>query len=95
MTVTFELDGQTFTALNGGPVFRINEAVSFQIHCETQKEVDYYWERLSAGGDEKSQQCGWLKDKFGVSWQVVPTVLIDMLAGHDGEKSQRAMAALL
>ena len=75
MTVEFELDGQEFTALNGGPVFKFNEAISFQVHCETQEEVDYYWEKLSAGGDEKAQQCGWLKDKYGVSWQVVPSVL--------------------
>ena len=80
MTVAFELDGQTFTALNGGPVFKFNEAISFQVNCETQEEVDYYWEKLSAGGDEKAQQCGWLKDKFGVSWQVVPTVLPELLS---------------
>ena len=72
MTVAFELDGQPFTALNGGPMFKFNEAISFQVDCETQEEVDYYWEKLSAGGDPKAQQCGWLKDKFGVSWQVVP-----------------------
>lgn len=75
MTVTFELDGCRFTALNGGPVFEFNEAVSFQISCETQANVDYYWEKLAQGGDETAQQCGWLKDKFGVSWQVVPDVL--------------------
>jgi predicted 3-demethylubiquinone-9 3-methyltransferase (glyoxalase superfamily) len=72
MTVAFELDGQAFTALNGRPVFRFNEAISFQVHCDTQEEVDYYWERLSEGGDETAQQCGWLKDKYGVSWQVIP-----------------------
>jgi predicted 3-demethylubiquinone-9 3-methyltransferase (glyoxalase superfamily) len=72
MVVAFELDGQAFTALNGGPVFKLNEAVSFQVHCETQEEVDRYWERLGAGGDETAQQCGWLKDRYGVPWQVAP-----------------------
>ena len=72
MPVAFELDGQAFTALNGGPLFKFNEAISFQISCETQDELDHYWEKLSAGGDPKAQQCGWVKDKFGVSWQVVP-----------------------
>jgi predicted 3-demethylubiquinone-9 3-methyltransferase (glyoxalase superfamily) len=76
MTVAFELDGQTFTALNGGPMFKFNEAISFQVDCETQKEVDYYWDKLSEGGDARAQQCGWLKDKYGVSWQIVPRVLI-------------------
>jgi predicted 3-demethylubiquinone-9 3-methyltransferase (glyoxalase superfamily) len=74
LTVEFELNGQTFTALNGGPAFKFNEAISFQVHCESQNEVDYYWEKLSKGGDEKAQQCDWLKDKYGVSWQIVPTV---------------------
>jgi predicted 3-demethylubiquinone-9 3-methyltransferase (glyoxalase superfamily) len=95
MVVAFELDGQTFTALNGGPAFTFNEAVSFQVHCETQEEVDYYWVKLSAGGDAQAQQCGWLKDTYGVSWQVVPTVLIKMLSDHNTKKSQRAMEALL
>ena len=95
MTVAFELNGQSFTALNGGPVFKFNEAISFQVNCQDQKEVDYYWEKLSEGGDEKAQQCGWLKDKYGVSWQIVPTVLIDMLGEPTSEKSQRAMAAML
>jgi predicted 3-demethylubiquinone-9 3-methyltransferase (glyoxalase superfamily) len=95
MTVAFELDGQAFTALNGGPVFRFNEAISFQVHCETQEQVDYYWEKLSAGGDAKAQQCGWLKDKYGVSWQVVPTVLLEMLNDPDPEKSHRVMEAML
>jgi predicted 3-demethylubiquinone-9 3-methyltransferase (glyoxalase superfamily) len=95
MTVLFELDGQSFTALNGGPVFRFNEAISFQVNCETQQEVDYYWEKLSAGGDAKAQQCGWLKDKYGVSWQVVPTVLTEMLNDPNHEKSQKAMQAML
>ena len=95
MTVEFEIDGQPFTALNGGPIFYFTEAVSFQVHCETQEEVDYYWEKLSAGGDEKAQQCGWLKDRFGLSWQVVPNMLGECLSDPDPEKSQRAMKAML
>ena len=95
MTVAFELDGQAFTALNGGPLFTFNEAISFQVRCETQEEVDYYWEKLAEGGDAQAQQCGWLKDKYGVAWQVVPTVLIEMLQDPDAEKSQRTMAAML
>jgi predicted 3-demethylubiquinone-9 3-methyltransferase (glyoxalase superfamily) len=79
MTVAFELDGQAFTALNGGPIFKFNEAISFQVNCETQQEVNYYWDKLSEGGDEKAQQCGWLKDKYGLPWQVVPRVLPEML----------------
>ena len=95
MTVAFELDGQAFTALNGGPVFRFNEAVSLQVYCETQQEIDHYWEKLSAGGDEQAQQCGWLKDRYGLSWQIVPLPLLDLLAGDDSEKSQKAMTAIL
>lgn len=95
MTVEFEIDGQPFTALNGGPMFQFNEAVSFQVHCRTQEEVDELWRRLSEGGDESAQQCGWLKDKFGVSWQVIPDGLIELVAGPDQEKSQRAMRAML
>ena len=95
MTVEFELDGQTFTALKGGPIFKLNEAISFQVDCATQEEVDYYWEKLSEGGDEKAQQCGWLKDKYGLSWQIVPRVLVEMLNDPDAKKSQRVMAALL
>jgi predicted 3-demethylubiquinone-9 3-methyltransferase (glyoxalase superfamily) len=95
MVVTFELDGQAFTALNGGPAFKFNEAVSFQVNCETQQEVDYYWEKLSAGGDPAAQQCGWLKDKYGASWQVVPTVLPRLVGDPTSEKSQRAMKAML
>jgi predicted 3-demethylubiquinone-9 3-methyltransferase (glyoxalase superfamily) len=95
MTVAFELDGQSFTALNGGPVFKFNEAISFQIDCATQEQVDYFWEKLSAGGDPEAQQCGWLKDRFGVSWQVVPTVLIELLNDPDYAKSQRVMTAIL
>lgn len=95
MTVAFELEGQSFTALNGGPVFKFNEAISLQISCESQEEVDHYWNKLSAGGDEKAQQCGWLKDRFGVSWQVVPKALIEMLLDPDAGRSQRAMTAML
>ena len=95
MTVSFELDGTPFTALNGGPVFTFTEAVSFQINCADQKEVDYYWDRLTAGGDPKAQQCGWLKDKFGVSWQVVPVALTKMFGDPKNPGSQRAMQALL
>jgi predicted 3-demethylubiquinone-9 3-methyltransferase (glyoxalase superfamily) len=95
MTVAFELNGQTFTALNGGSTFKFNEAISFQVNCETQEEIDYYWEKLSAGGDETAQQCGWLKDQYGVSWQIVPKVLAEMLNDADAEKSQRVMTALL
>ena len=95
MTVDFEIEGQKFLALNGGPIFKFNEAISFQVYCETQEEVDYYWEKLSEGGDEKAQQCGWLKDKYGVSWQIVPIVLGEMLQDRDAKKSQRVMKALL
>jgi predicted 3-demethylubiquinone-9 3-methyltransferase (glyoxalase superfamily) len=95
MTVGFELDGQPFTALNGGPLFKFNEAVSLQIMCETQEEVDHYWTRLSQGGDPDAQACGWLKDKYGVSWQVVPRALIDMVGDPDSARSERAMTALL
>lgn len=95
MVVEFEIDGQTFTALNGGPVFKFNEAVSFQVLCETQDEVDYYWDKLSAEGDEKARQCGWLKDRFGLSWQIVPRVLVDCLSDPDPDKSQRTMRAML
>ena len=93
LTVKFELNGQTFTALNGGPVFKFNEAISFQVSCKSQKEVDYYWEKLSEGGEKG--QCGWLKDKYGVSWQIVPTVLGEMLQGKVTKKSERVMKALL
>ena len=95
MTVAFELDGQPFVALNGGPHFKFNEAISFQIHCETQEEVDHYWEKLSEGGDPAAQQCGWLKDKFGLAWQVVPKVLLEMLDDPDREKANNAMSAML
>ncbi len=87
-TVEFEIEGQEFVALNGGPLFKFNEAISFQVYCKTQEEVDYYWQKLSEGGDKKAQQCGWLKDKYGVSWQIVPTVLITMLKDKDTKKSE-------
>ena len=95
MTVAFELNGHSFTVLNGGPIFKFNEAVSFQIECTTQEEVDYYWERLSEGGDPEAQQCGWLKDKFGLSWQIVPKVLLELLTDPDTSKSQRAFQAMM
>lgn len=95
LTVEFEIEGQKFVALNGGPVFKFNEAISFQVRCETQKEIDYYWEKLSEGGDKQAQQCGWLKDKYGVSWQIVPNVLGKMLQDKDTKKSDRVMKVLL
>jgi predicted 3-demethylubiquinone-9 3-methyltransferase (glyoxalase superfamily) len=95
MTVEFELEGQAFTALNGGPTFQFTEAVSFQINCEDQQEVDYYWDKLSEGGDKEAQQCGWLKDKYGLSWQVVPRDLIDLISDPGSVHSQRAMEAML
>jgi predicted 3-demethylubiquinone-9 3-methyltransferase (glyoxalase superfamily) len=95
MTVAFELDGVPFTALNGGPHFKFNEAISLQVMCETQAEIDRYWEKLSAGGDPKAQQCGWLKDRFGLSWQIVPAILPDMLADRDQARAGRVMSALL
>ena len=95
LTVQFEINGQEFVALNGGPVFKFNEAISFQVLCASQEEVDYYWAKLSEGGNEKAQQCGWLKDKFGVSWQVVPSMLSALLQDKDPAKSGRVMKALL
>ncbi|GAB3552859.1 VOC family protein [Noviherbaspirillum agri] len=95
MAVAFELDGQPFTAFNATPAFRFNEAISFQVNCETQGELDEYWERLSAGGDPNAQQCGWLKDKFGVSWQIVPASLSKMMADPDRARTERVMSALL
>lgn len=95
MTVEFELDGQHFVALNGGPEFKFTEAISFVVHCEDQAEVDHFWNGLSEGGDEKAQQCGWLKDQFGVSWQIVPTKLNELLAGGDPDRAGRVMKALL
>ena len=95
LTIEFWLEGQEFVALNGGPHFKFNEAVSFIVNCATQEEIDYYWEKLSEGGDPKSQQCGWLKDKFGLSWQVSPTVLAEMLADPDPKKSGSVMKVML
>ena len=95
MTVEFELNGQPFTALNGGPHFKFNEAVSFQVMCQTPEEVDQYWNRLGQGGDPNAQQCGWLKDKYGLSWQVVPTGMVEMLNDPDREKANRAMEAMM
>ena len=95
MTVTFELDGQQFTALNGGPVFTFNEAISLEVHCASQEEVDYYWERLGEGGDPAAQQCGWLKDRYGVSWQVIPTAMERMFEDAGSPATQRAMNAML
>ena len=95
MTVVFELEGHRFTALNGGPHFKFNEAISFEIHCETQEEIDHFWEKLSAGGDPEAQQCGWLKDRFGVSWQVVPAAMARMFDDPVTEKTERAMNAML
>jgi predicted 3-demethylubiquinone-9 3-methyltransferase (glyoxalase superfamily) len=95
MTVEFFLDGQSFLGLNGGPNFKFNEAVSFIVNCDTQEEIDYYWEKLSAGGDEKAQQCGWLKDKYGLSWQVTPAFMGDVFVDPESQKSQRVMKAML
>ena len=95
LTVVFELNGQEFTALNGGPIFRFNEAVSLQVYCDDQAELDSYWNRLAEGGDPQAQQCGWLKDKFGLSWQIVPSALADMVADPDPRKGERVMEALL
>lgn len=95
MTIDFEIEGQKFLALNGGPIFKFNEAISFQIYCDTQEEIDYYWEKLTEGGDKNAQVCGWLKDKFGVSWQVVPIALIKMLQDKDSKKTERVMKAML
>lgn len=95
MTVEFELDGEPFLALNGGPHFKFNEAISLEVHCETQEEIDYYWDKLGAGGDPKAQQCGWLKDRFGLSWQVVPTDWSTALADPQSDASQRAFEAMM
>ena len=94
MTVAFELDGHAFTALNGGPHFKFTEAISFEINCDNQKEIDYYWDKLGAGGDPSAQQCGWLKDRFGLSWQVVPRMMADLFK-KPGPAADRAMTAML
>jgi len=95
MTVEFVLDGHTFTALNGGPLFKFNEAISFQVMCDIQDEIDYFWAKLSEGGDPTAQQCGWLKDKFGVSWQIVPRGMVEMLRDPGSKGAERAMTAML
>ena len=95
MTVVFELEGQSFTALNGGPHFKFTEAVSLQVECETQEELDTYWDNLSAGGDPQAQQCGWLKDRFGLSWQIVPKIMGEMMTNPDSAGAQRAFQAML
>jgi predicted 3-demethylubiquinone-9 3-methyltransferase (glyoxalase superfamily) len=95
MVVDFELEGQKFTALNGGPLFKFNESVSFMVQCKDQKEIDYYWEKLGAGGDPAAQQCGWLKDKFGLSWQIVPADMDRLFEDDKSGGAQRAMMAML
>ncbi len=95
MAVEFQLEGQEFVALNGGPLFKFTEAISFIVNCDSQQELDYYWERLSEDGDKDAQVCGWLKDKYGVSWQIVPENLTEMIIDPDREKSERVMNALL
>ena len=95
MVVAYELDGHTFTALNGGPVFTFNEAISLQVNCKDQAEIDHYWAKLGAGGDPRAQQCGWLKDRYGVSWQVVPEGMERMMADENSPGAKRAMAAML
>jgi len=95
LTVSFRLEGQEFTALNGGPHFKFSEAISFVVRCETQTEVDRYWDKLGDGGDQRAQQCGWLKDKYGVSWQIVTAALFEMMSGTDRIKSERVMRAVL
>lgn len=95
MTVAFELDGQAFTALNGGPAFSFTPALSLVVNCHSQAEIDHYWDQLSKGGEPKAQQCGWLQDRYGLSWQIVPTQLIELLTGADQGKAQRAMQAVL
>jgi predicted 3-demethylubiquinone-9 3-methyltransferase (glyoxalase superfamily) len=95
MTVDFELDGVPFTALNGGPDFTFNEAISLQVHCATQDEIDYYWQKLGAGGDPGAQQCGWLKDKFGISWQILPTIMNELFDDETSPAAERAMEAML
>ena len=95
MTVAFEVDGLAFTALNGTPAFRFTEAVSFQVLCDTQAEVDRYWAKLGEGGDPAAQQCGWLNDRFGMSWQVVPSMLPELLVKGDPQRSERMMQALM
>jgi predicted 3-demethylubiquinone-9 3-methyltransferase (glyoxalase superfamily) len=93
MTVAFELDGQSFTAINGGPIFQFNEAISLVVHCRSQREIDHFWNGLSAGGAES--QCGWLKDRYGLSWQIVPEELLELITGPEQDKAARAMGAVM
>jgi predicted 3-demethylubiquinone-9 3-methyltransferase (glyoxalase superfamily) len=95
LTVAFELDGQSFAALNGGPQFKFSPAISFMVTCDTQEEIDYFWNKLSVGGDPGAQQCGWIADKFGASWQIVPRMLLELLTGEDSARAQRAFAAMM
>jgi predicted 3-demethylubiquinone-9 3-methyltransferase (glyoxalase superfamily) len=95
MTAAFELEGQSFTAINGGPVFTFSPAISFVINCETQEEIDYYWDKLSAGADPGAQQCGWLADRYGLSWQVVPQLMVDLMTDEDRARADRVMSAML
>jgi len=95
MTVAFEIAGQRFTALNGGPIFKFNASISFVVNCDSQKEVDYYWEKLSAGGDKNAKRCGWLKDRYGISWQIVPAILGELMTSEDPAQAERVMGALL
>jgi predicted 3-demethylubiquinone-9 3-methyltransferase (glyoxalase superfamily) len=95
MTIQFQLEGQQFLALNGGPIFKFNEATSFIVNCDTQEEVDYYWHKLSEGGDPKAQVCGWLKDKFGLSWQIVPVIMAELMSNPDPKKAGAVMKALM
>ncbi|HVZ96142.1 MAG TPA: VOC family protein [Chitinophagaceae bacterium] len=95
MTIDFTLENQQFIALNGGPLFKFNESISFMVHCDTQEEIDYYWSRLAEGGDEKAQACGWLKDKFGLSWQIIPSILPELIGSSTPSKSQNVMKIFL
>jgi predicted 3-demethylubiquinone-9 3-methyltransferase (glyoxalase superfamily) len=95
LTVEFDLDGQRFMAMNGGPLVKFNEAISLTVNCDTQEEIDYYWEKLTAGGDPGAQQCGWLKDKFGLSWQVAPSIMTELLSDPDAEKTARVMEVFM
>jgi predicted 3-demethylubiquinone-9 3-methyltransferase (glyoxalase superfamily) len=95
MTVSFTLEGQEFTALNGGPLFKLSEAISFEVRCKDQAEIDYFWEKLGQGGDPKAQQCGWLKDKFGLSWQIVPADWVEMMRKAKPDEAERLMTAIL
>lgn len=95
LTISFELDGQEFLALNGGPMYKFTEAISFMVECKNQDEVDYYWKRLSQGGDKKAQNCGWLKDKFGLSWQIVPSIMFEVLKSKDQKKVEKVMSAMI